>query len=92
MDEAYLKIKSKNTYLLYREVDSKGNIIDLFVSEHRDKYAAKKFFKKALKAIHNQQPRVITTDKCAATQVAIYELIYDGSISVKTTLSKEKQH
>ena len=37
------------------------------MSEHRDKDAAKKFFKKALKVIHNQQPRVITTDKYAAT-------------------------
>jgi IS6 family transposase len=89
MDETYLKIKGKNAYL-YRAVDSEGNSIDFFVSEYRDKDAAKKFFKKALKARHNQQPRVITTDKYAATEVAIYELIYDGSISVKTTLRKVK--
>jgi len=61
MDGTYLKIKGRNAYL-YRAVDSKGKTIDFFVSEHRDKdAAAKKFFKKALKAIHNQQPRVITT-------------------------------
>jgi len=62
MDEIHLKIKGENAYL-YRAVDSEGKTIDFFVSEHRDKDAAKNFFKKALKAIHNQQPRVITTDK-----------------------------
>ncbi len=89
MDETYLKIKGRNAYL-YRAVDSEGKTIDFFVSEYRDKDAAKKFFKKALKATHNQQPRVITTDKYAATEVAIHEMIYNGTISVKTTLRKNK--
>jgi len=89
MDETYLKIKGRNAYL-YRAVDSQGNTIDFFVSEHRDKDAAKNFFKKALKATHNQQPRVITTDKYAATEIAIHEMIYSGMISVKTTLRKVK--
>ncbi|WP_378956987.1 DDE-type integrase/transposase/recombinase [Pelosinus sp. sgz500959] len=64
--------------------------MDFFVSEYRDKDATKKFFKKALKSIHNNQPRVITTDKYAATKVAIYEMIYSGTLSVKTTLQKIK--
>jgi len=89
MDETYLKIKGKNAYL-YRAVDSQGKTIDFFVSEYRDKDAAKKFLKKALKATHNQQPRVITTDKYAATEVAIHEMIYCGILSVKTTLRKIK--
>ena len=89
MDEIHLKIKGENAYL-YRAVDSEGKTIDFFVSEHRDKDAAKNFFKKALKAIHNQQPRVITTDKYAATEVAIHEMIYSGTLSVKTTLRKIK--
>ena len=89
MDETYLKIKGRNAYL-YRAVDSKGNTIDFFVSEHRDKDAAKKLFTKALKATHNQQPRVITTDKYAATEVAIYEMIYSGILSVSTLLRKVK--
>jgi IS6 family transposase len=89
MDETYLKIKGKNAYL-YRAVDSKGKTIDFFVSEHRDKDAAKSFFKKALKATHNQQPRVITTGKYAATEVAIHEMIYSGIVSVKATIRKIK--
>ena len=69
-------------------MDSEGKTIDFFVSEHRDKDAAKKNFRKALKSSYNQQPRVITTDKYAATEVAIHEMIYSGILSVKTTLRK----
>jgi transposase-like protein len=89
MDETYIKINGKNAYL-YRAVDSQGRTIDFFVSEHRDKGAAKKFFKKALKAIHNQQPRVITTDKYVATEVAPIEMISDEIISIGATLRKIK--
>lgn len=83
MDETYLKIKGKNAYL-YRAVDSDGNTIDFYVSENRDKNAARKFFKKSVKAPHNQQPRVITTDKYGATEIAILEEIYYGGLSCKT--------
>jgi transposase, IS6 family len=54
MDETYIKIKGKNAYL-YRAVDSVGNTIDFYVSEQRNKVAAKRFFRKALKASHNRQ-------------------------------------
>jgi transposase-like protein len=89
MDETYLKVKGKNAYL-YRAVDSDGNTIDFFLSEHRDKDAAKKFFKKALQATHNNKPRVITIDKYAATEIAIHEMIYAGTLSTGTILRKTK--
>lgn len=83
MDETYLKIKGVNHYL-YRAVDSKGKTIDFWLSEHRDKDSARKFLQKAMKAEHNQIPRVITTDKYPATEVAIAEEIYFGYLSVMT--------
>jgi len=89
LDEPYLKIKGKNSYL-YRAVDSNGNTIDFFVSEHRDKDAAKSFFKKALQSSHNQQPRIITTDQYAATEIALHELIYSRILSVGTSIRKTK--
>jgi len=61
------------------------------VSEHRDKdVAVKNFFKKALKTTHNQQSRAITTDKYAATEVAIHEMISDETLSNKVTFWKIK--
>jgi len=71
-------------------VDSNGNTIDFYVSKTRDKKAAKKFFKKALKQPHNQMPRVITTDKYQATEIAIIEMIYGSDISYRTTHRKIK--
>ena len=83
MDETYIKINGKDAYL-YRAVDSQGNTIDFFVSERRTKKATKRFLKKALKAEHNQIPRVITTDKYNATEMAILEETYFGNLSWKT--------
>jgi transposase, IS6 family len=60
------------------------------VSQYRDEDATKKFFKKALKSTHNQQSRVITTDKYATTEVAINEMIYEQILSSRTTLRKVK--
>ena len=89
MDETYIKIKGKNAYL-YRAVDSDGSTIYFYVSEFRDKTAAKTFFKKALNANHNKQPRVITTDQYAATEFAIYEMQTDNVLSKETELRKIK--
>ena len=83
MDETYIKIKGRNAYL-YRAVDSKGDTIEFLVSEKRDKSTARRFFKKALNTTHNQQPRVITTDKYPATEIAIVEEIYYGDLNCRT--------
>lgn len=83
MDETYLKIKGVNHYL-YRAVDSSGQTIDFWLSEQRGKDSARKFLQKAMRAEHNQMPRVITTDKYPATEVAIAEEIYLGDLSVMT--------
>ena len=58
VDETYVKVKGQWMYLnLYRAVDSEGNTIDFYLSESRDKQAAKCFFKKALAASHNRNPQ-----------------------------------
>lgn len=73
VDETYIKVKGKWKYL-YRAVDSEGNTLDFMLSAKRDTLAAKRFFKKVLKAKHNQQPRVINVDKNAAYPPAIKQL------------------
>ena len=79
VDETYVKVKGQSMYL-YRAVDSKGNTIDFYLSESRDKQAAKRFFKKALAASHICKPRVITVDKNPAYPVAIQELKEEKSM------------
>jgi len=73
VDETYIKVKGKWKYL-YRAVDSYGNTLEFMLSAKRDNLAAKRFFKKVLKAKHNQQPRAINVDKNAAYPPAIKQL------------------
>lgn len=56
---------------LYRAVDSKGNRIEFYLSKTRDKKAAKRFFKKALRSFHVSKPRVMMVDKNPAYPIAI---------------------
>src|SRR5436305_14320278 len=73
VDETYVKVKTVWMYL-YRAVDSQGNTLEFLLSPTRDSQAAKRFFAKALAAVHTSTPRVITVDKNAAYPKAFKEL------------------
>jgi transposase-like protein len=62
LDETYIKVKGRWTYL-YRAVDSREKMIDFLQSGKRDAAAARRFFRKALKQSHTVRPRTITVDK-----------------------------
>src|SRR5665648_153589 len=49
MDETYIKVKGAWKYL-YRAVDKEGNTIDFLLTAKRNKAAAMRFFKKAIKS------------------------------------------
>jgi putative transposase len=61
LDEVFLTIKGERHYL-WRAVDQDGHVLDILVQSHRNKKAAKKFFRKLLKRL-TYVPRVIITDK-----------------------------
>ena len=56
----------------------------------RDAKSAERFFRKALKADHNQKPRVINVDKNAAYPKAVDELKADQSLPKNTELRPVK--
>jgi len=89
VDETYIKIKGKPKYL-YRAVDSAGNTLDFLLTAKRDAAAAKRFFRRTLKAVHTQIPRVINVDKNAAYPKAIDELKADKELSQKVKLRQRK--
>jgi putative transposase len=60
VDETYLKVRGKWTYL-YRAIDRDGSLIDAMLSEHRDIAAAKAFFRSA-EATPGFRPHRVTTD------------------------------
>ena len=79
--ETYVKIKGK-WYYLYRAVDSTGQTIDFMLSAKRDARAAKRFFRKMLKAPKHQSPRVINVDQNKSYPPAVEELKEEGVLSI----------
>ena len=76
IDEVFVKINGKQHYL-WRAVDQDGEVVDVFLQTRRDGNAAKRFFKRLLKA-HRHEPRKIVTDKLAGYGAAHRELIPDA--------------
>ena len=89
VDETYIKVKGQWMYL-YRAVDSEGNTIDFYLSKTRDKKAAKRFFKKALRSFHVSKPRVITVDKNPAYPIAVEELRKEKNMPSGMQLRQKK--
>jgi putative transposase len=71
MDETYIKVKGEWKYL-YRAVDKAGQTIDFLLTAHRDKKAAKRFLRKAVR--QHGLPDKITIDKSGANRAAIEAL------------------
>ena len=76
IDEVFIKIEGKQHYL-WRAFDQDGEVVDVFLQKRRDSAAAKRFFKRLLKA-HRDEPRKIVTDKLRSYGVAHRELIPDS--------------
>ena len=68
MDQTYIKIKGKWTYL-YRAINKSGKTIDFMLSEKRDKAAAKAFFNKSISS--NGLSYTVKMDKTGANKAGI---------------------
>jgi putative transposase len=71
LDEMVVKINGEAMYL-WRAVDHEGEMLESFVTRTRDKAAALKFMKKALK--RHGSPEIITTDGLRSYGAAMNEL------------------
>ena len=56
----------KSCKYLYRAVDKQGNTIEFMLSAKRDVSAAKRFFRRMMRADHRRLPFSISVDKNAA--------------------------
>ena len=72
VDETYVKVAGVWRYV-YRAVDQHGQVIDVFVSRHRDIASARRFFTTALRA--HRTPSEVITDRAPALANVIEELI-----------------
>ena len=71
LDEMFVKINGERHYL-WRAVDHEGEVLESFVSKRRDKTAALKFLKKAMRK--HGQPEVFVTDLLRSYGAALKEL------------------
>jgi IS6 family transposase len=65
LDETYVKVGKEWKYL-HRAIDSTGQTIEFMLSAKRDVSAAKRLFKKLMRADHRRLPFTIGTDKHAS--------------------------
>jgi len=68
MDEVFVRINGEIHYL-WRAVDHEGEVLEAFVTKKRDRWAALKFLKKAMKRFG--QPKAIVTDLLRSYRAAM---------------------
>ena len=68
LDEVFVKINGE-THYLWRAVDHKGEVLEVFVTKRRDRKAAFKFLKRAIKRYG--RPTVIVTDRLRSYRAAM---------------------
>ncbi len=72
VDELFITIQGQRLYL-WRAVDQDGDVIDILVTKRRDRRAAKRFFRRALKH-QGQAPWQLITDKLRSYPAAHREI------------------
>jgi transposase-like protein len=77
IDETFGRIAGRWLYL-FRAVDGHGQTVDFYLSETRDREAAKCFLKKALANPGNRPPSVLARDGLRSYPAAIRELQVEG--------------
>ena len=68
LDEVFVRIRGE-THYLWRAVDHEGEVLEAYVAKKRDKAAALKVLRKAIKRYGN--PHVVVTDKCPSYRAAM---------------------
>ena len=68
LDEVFVRINGEVHYL-WRAVDHEGEVLESFVTKRRDRKAALKFLKKAMK--RHGSPKIIVTDKLRSYRAAM---------------------
>jgi len=89
VDETYIKV-GKTCKYLYRAVDKQGNTIEFMLSAKRDVSAAKRFFKKVMRAEHRRLPFSISVDKNAAYPEAFASSQIDKTLPPDCKLRRVK--
>jgi len=88
VDETYVKIKGRWTYL-YRAVDKEGKTVDFLLRAKRDSAAAKAFFRRAFRR-QGRLPHKITLDGYQASHRAAKEALGEHSEGNRCNIRSSK--
>ena len=75
LDEVFVRINGE-THYLWRAVDHEGEVLESFVTKRRDRKAALRFLRKAMKRYGC--PKVIVTDRLRSYRAAMKVIGYSG--------------
>lgn len=89
LDEVYVKINGV-THYLWRAVDHEGEVLESFVTKTRDKSAALRFLKKAMKRYG--APKTIVTDRLRSYGAAMKEIGNAGRQEVGRHLNNRAEN
>ena len=86
VDELFVTIRGQRHYL-WRAVDQDGDVLDILVTRHRDRKAAKRFFRKVLK--HQERPPLqLVTDRLRSYPAAhreVFPSVTTEPVNTRTT-------
>ncbi|WP_394693547.1 IS6 family transposase [Hyphobacterium sp.] len=89
LDEVFVKINGQ-THYLWRAVDHEGEVLEAYVTKRRDRHAALKFLRKAMKRYGN--PEVIVTDRLKSYRAAMKTIGNEGSQDVGRWLNNRAEN
>ena len=90
LDEVFVRIQGVQHYL-WRAIDQDGEVVDVFLQRRRDGQAAKRFFKRLLRA-SGSEPRRIVTDKLRSYGVAHREIMPIRSMTHPNTPTIQRNY
>jgi len=89
LDEVFVKVNGK-THYLWRAVDHEGEVLEAYVTKRRDRHAALKFLRKAMKRYGN--PEVIVTDRLPSYKAAMKVIGNEGKQDVGRWLNNRAEN
>jgi IS6 family transposase len=94
VDETYTKVAGKPVYV-YRAIDGRGQVVDVYVSERRAATDAAAFFRRAVEAT-GVVPDEVTTDGAAAYPPALAAVLpgalHEAGKAVQQRIERDHQH
>ena len=89
LDEMFVKINGV-THYLWRAVDHEGEVLEAYVTKRRDRQAALKFLRKAMKRFG--KPKAIVTDRLRYYRAAFKKLGIEGDQEVGRWLNNRAEN